>query len=212
MSIAVALIGSSCSVIASDSRCTHSDGSTEDTCEKLFHSVKYPITFAVTGLLKFSGYTTGQWFDLLLPPSLGTIDRVTHELSTAIAPKLSAIAESEVGFEHRRLDLVLVGREIFADARSRQTIRSISFFPKMEMRKISCEVKTFDDFCTSGDDTAKSAVTRKLKASGAHRRALPVSSIELLARQLVRHAIRNTGLHPVHKTPACGGPVQVLVG
>jgi hypothetical protein len=211
MSILVALTGSDASVVATDSRCIESDGTVRDSSAKTF---RLPGGLAVgghTGLLRFSGRTIPEWLECLPLGTVNTLDDLAREAKLLLEAEMSAISEVEVGFPHRRADIVLVGHDDLSESGCPVLIRAVVLRPDTDTRRVRGEIRPFISCCAAGDDEAISAVLKRVRGLHPQPGDLPRKRLATAARGLVALGIKKGGMSPNFPTVrSCGGKVSLV--
>lgn len=210
MSILVAMIGRNASLIATDQRRIESDGSFRDDYPKAFQTKFEGVIGGSVGLLEFSGRTVEEWINSLPHQSFETVEILAQETATLIERELLEVDPSEVGFAHRRLDVVLLGKSPTAENPKATEIRTIGFSPDANSQTIRVECNRFPQWCVAGDDAATDAI--KLKLSPLNVGALPKNKLKGLAELLIHTGTRKAGRSMGNPAVlSCGGRPWVTV-
>jgi hypothetical protein len=214
MSFLVALAGSRSALIATDSRRIENNvGTVRDDFSKVFRLSGVLVIGGHTGLVEFSGRTVPAWFQTLPISSWCSMDSLVREAKAFFEEQMTNIAEEEVGFQYRCVDIVLVG---FADLKKRKgpvIIRAIVLRPDSFGKRVTAEIRKFTGgFCMAGDDAAMKAVDRQIRALRPSPQCLPEKRLETVARNLVNIGVKKAGCSPTYPTlSSCGGPTNLML-
>lgn len=211
MSVLIALTGSDASIVATDSRRIESDGTVRDDFPKTFRLSKALIVGGHTGLLAFSRRSVPEWLETLPLPSIATLDNVARDAKLLFEAEMSGISNSEVGFQHRRCDIVLVGHANLGEKRGLVLIRAIVLRPDTASNRVLGEVREFSGYCATGDDDAMNAVLSRIRAMRPAPHALPKKRLAAAARDLIALGVRKAGMSP--NSPgvnSCGGRARIV--
>jgi len=204
-------------LVVTDGRRVESDGSSvRDDYNKTFTIGNPHLIAASVGLLEFSGLTVGEHVrqvaevDGTEPTTLqGACFRIGERLAT----RLGSIDETDVGFQHRRLELLFVGRGRLTSGNPR--ICSVGLYPDPSNQRIERAVQLWepaDYFVTVGDDAARSRI--RLRMPKPERRFLlaDINHARCRLTDVMTEAIAHCGPHPLYQhIPACGGVPHVQV-
>jgi hypothetical protein len=109
MSIALGLVSKTGAVVATDSLRVENDGSLKLDFDKTFNISDWFIGASV-GLLEYSGRTVAQHVAGALGRKGRSIEACNQQLSRYFRETLAAVDSTEVDFQHRCLDLLIVVR------------------------------------------------------------------------------------------------------
>ena len=204
MSILVAITGPKQAIVATDSRRVENDGQVRDDFCKTFRLDRIPIIGGHTGLLEFAGRTLPDWIKQLPLPEIKTIDELASAANEMMKVKLAAVDPAEVSFEWRKMDIVFVGRPDLR-TKGRCTIRAVVLRPSAQLQSITCEIRTFEGYCVTGDDQPQSAVLQVLRSHRPPPNTLPADRLRQLAKKAICVGIERASPHPKFGVPTCGG-------
>lgn len=221
MSVIVARISSRDGVVASDGRRFGSarfengkivqPASVEsDEFDKTFCLDGGTLIGAFAGLMSFSGKSIAQHIQEIFDQS-GCAETefagVVTNLEKRMRSNLDQIAEQEVIFDCRKLDVLLAGGKSLT--RRELRIAAVRFFPSNGTITSQTDIISADhrmiQYYLFGEDKARAAANRLLGANTAPTR--DSKFLETLAIRAVEAGIRATGIHPYGCQPACGGKV-----
>jgi hypothetical protein len=199
MSIILAIKSSRTAVVAADSQRVSSAGISEAPYDKTFRIGS--LIGAHAGLLEFSGVDVKHHIsDALGGKRLKPPDAV-RAIGQHLIPILQALADTEVAFEHRRLEIIVA---------SKAQLAAVWLRPKAGLREIELQYYENPVWLAAGYDQAKAEAERLLARVG---KAPPhnVDKLLDLARSVVAAAIAAGAPHPIHKQVAsCCLPVKLL--
>lgn len=217
MSVAIALAMETFGLILTDGRRVESDGcSARDDYDKTFGIDDPQLIAASVGLLEFAGLTVADHVRQLVGVGrvkLTTLQDFCLQIGERLAARLGNINETEVGFQHRKVELLLVGRERLTSGNPR--ICSVGLYPNLGNQRIERTVQLWqsaDYFVTVGDDAARSRIG--LRMPKPERRFLLADRNHARSRltDVMTEAIAHCGSHPLYPhIPACGGVPHVQV-
>lgn len=201
MSVIFAIRTKSAVAVASDSQYVSASGQSQAPYDKTF-MVSDVLLVGYCGLMAFAGQHTRTHLQDAIrdvkPRTADVIDKLTAHLGRL----LESVDEMEVGFAHRRLDVLVA---------SRTEIMSIGCFPVVENRSVRVERNENSLYLVAGDPGAMSAV---------HRRVSRARNIQAFGRKflvpfvdsVLTAAIGAAGENPNHPgVPNCCGPANILV-
>ena len=204
MSLALAFAGSRCTVVASDrSRVEAPPGCRfSETLDKAF-VLQRNVLGGVVGLLEINGKTTKSIIDEADLTECRTIDDVACGVTKAL---LDALAEcDEISFEHRKVDVVLIGPVDLVDGR-RLTVRGLRLTPNAALTEIRVEPSADVRYLVMGDDSATAAVRAELAGSHSQLAGYGRKRLTEAVETIVAKGIAASGPHPhCPQHPACAG-------
>ena len=220
MSIIVAIVSTRDGVVASDGRrfasawlengCVVKPATIEsEVFDKTFALDGNKIVGAFCGLMSFSGQSIAEHIaEIVSPPipSGAQFAPIVEKIAAEVARKLHCVADREVIFACRKLDLLLVAGESLT--RSGLCIASVRVHPANSAVKADTAITRADSsnrYWIYGDDRAVAGARTVFEANHAPNR--DVDFLTRLADQSVRAAISAAGSHPHGSETACGGQV-----
>jgi hypothetical protein len=167
------------------------------------------IVGAFCGLMSFSGQSIAEHITEIVSPPIPSgaqFAPVVENIAGEVARRLNCVADREVTFPCRKLDLLLVAGESLT--RSGLCIASIRVHPVNGAIKADTGIVRADSsnrYWIYGDDRAVSAARTVFEANHAPNR--DAGFLKRLAGQAVQAGIAAAGPHPHGSDPACGGQV-----
>ena len=208
MSVLIAIAGPDSAIIATDSRRIESDGTIRDDFGKTFRPRKGRVIGGHTGLLEFSSRTVPAWIDSLPDDCFISLDSLVSAAQVLLEREMSKIDSSEVGFEHRLADIVLVGDPDLKTSNRSPSIKAIVLRPDPKSGRVVGEVRTFNDYCATGDDMAMKAVLGMMEVL--RPQYLPTKRLASTATKIIAFGVQRCGTSssfPDVRT--CGGPAAL---
>ncbi len=180
-----------------------------DAFDKTFALGAGKVVGAFAGLMRFSGKTVGLHLTEVADESIGQghnlLQLATHIRET-IARRIEAIADSEVVFPERKLDLLLVGGQNLSSADMR--IVSLRFFPRgdrIEAEENTVRAEATNRYYLHGSEQATAAAKKVFTTTAASSRS--ARSILNTAILAVKVGIKAAGTHKYGSDLDCGGQV-----
>lgn len=216
MSIILSMISKNGGVVSSDGR-KHSsivikaDGTSDE--KSIAESDDYNKTFiilnkilgAYCGLLAFSNSNISEHIAQIVEDKLNlSYEEVVDLIEMEMRNKLSQISPSEIKFECRKIDLLLVGRR----DKKRMQISALRFFPEKDKIQSIKEVVITDrdnKFYTFGDDKAQKCVKAVLNSNKAPNNDIPF--LKKISVRAIKAGINGSGTAPYSEEKSCGGTV-----
>ena len=217
MSVAIALAMEAFGLVMTDGRRVESDGrSARDDYDKTFAIGNPHLIAASVGLLEFSGLTVGEHIRQVAEvdgTELTTLQDVCLQIGERLATRLGSINETEVGFQHRKLELLFVGRGRLTSGNPR--ICSVGLYPNPSNQRIERTVQLWqpaDYFVTVGDDAARSRIGLRMPKPERRFLLADINHARKRLTDVMTEAIAHCGPHPLYPhMPACGGVPHVQV-
>ena len=216
MSVAIAIAMNAFGLVLTDSRRVESDGlSYQDNLDKTFQIDNPSIIGAFVGLVEFGGLTVGQHLERIVQEQ-GVLEHL-HELAEAIgdrlAVRLTAISTAEVGFEYRKVEVLLVGWSQITKGKPR--ICSIELKPDMQSQTIKPTTKLWNIenyYVTIGDDQARIHIRAELPSPNKKFLLSSEEEAKKLAICAVNRGIEQCGMHPYYpEIQSCGGETRIRI-
>jgi len=206
MSLAVAIIGKKCGVVASDSIKVSPDGQASFDFDKTFLIQKSPMIVTHVGLLDFSGMNIAEHVQSITKAAkFGSLREAADHIADKLIEKLNV---SEIDFEYRKVKLLIISRKKFRSGR--YEVRAIDLNPNTNTGQIEYIPNLYHSagaFAHSGDDMARKYVKENLDSLGAKAQAMRKGQLIQTATDVINGGIERCGKHPRFKhLPACGGP------
>jgi hypothetical protein len=198
MSIILAIKSSHVAVVAADSQRVSPTGVSQAPYEKTFETNS--LIGAHAGLLEFSGLDVKHHILNALGAKYLCPRDAVRTIELHMRPLLQAVADDEVSFEHRCLDIIVA---------SRAHIASLRLCPNTELRQIEAQYNENQFWLVAGTDQAKDEAVRFLSGlkNAAH---YGREKMRTLAKKAVEAAIVAGGQNPHHPSVAsCSLPVSL---
>jgi hypothetical protein len=209
MSVLIAIAGPNSAIIATDSRRIESGGTFRDDFGKTFRPRNGHVIGGHTGLLEFSGRTVPAWIDSLPDDCFISLDSLVTAAKVLLESEMSKIDSSEVGFEHRMADIVLVGDPDLISSKRAPRIMAIVLRPDPTTERVVGKVREFSGYCATGDDTAKNAVLQLMKTLKLTQN-LPTNRLKQIAISIISRGINQCGTsRSSPEVRTCGGPAAL---
>jgi hypothetical protein len=210
MSIIVAIIGK-VGIVASDSQRVENNGQVTPDFDKTFKIKSPSLIGGFVGLLEFSGSTISQHVEQILANStLRTFKDAVELIGGQIRKRLLVIPESDIGFAHRKVDFLLVGKSELN--KGRLEIRSVDIRADTSKSDILLKYGYYPNvgaYAHSGNTSARNAAKKRLRKNAFKFQMMTACELEAEADKVIRIAIKHTGPHPhFPHIPACGGVVK----
>jgi hypothetical protein len=214
MSVAIAIATDAFGLVLSDSRRVESGGeSCRDDFDKTFSVDSPSLVGAFTGLVEFGGLTVGQHVQEIVREEGGheLLNELAETIGEGLAAKLAEVSDAEVGFAHRKVELLLVGRGRLTKGKPR--ICSIEVTPDAEKQKINPVSKlwaTEDYYVTIGDDCAREQIRRRLPPAQKKFLFSSEGKTKEMVIRAVSYGISRCGVHPLYpEINSCGGETRI---
>lgn len=211
MSVAIALAMEAFGLVMTDGRRVESDGrSTRDDYDKTFAIDNPRLIAASVGLLEFAGLTVAQHVQQIADAGgscLTSLQAACLHIGARLAERLDNINETEVGFQHRKLELLFVGRCQLANGNVR--ICSVELHPDLGKQRIEKTVKLWesvDYYVTVGDEAARDRIGLRMPQPEKRFLLNDIGHAKHRLTEVMTEAIAHCGPHPVYPhILACGG-------
>jgi len=214
MSVAMALAMGSFGLVVSDSRRVECGGRAfSDGVDKTFTLRQPEIIAAYVGLLEFAGLTVAEHVAQVVTcmHGYGELEAECHGIGSRLADRLRSISENEVAFQHRKLEILVVGRHQLTGGSPR--IASVELKPNGASRQINLNVRLWapdDYYVTVGDDEARAHINRAMPPPAQRCLLGDAGSAREYVVGVVTEAIARSGAHPLYPClRACGGAPHV---
>jgi hypothetical protein len=217
VSISIALAMGAFGLVMTDGRRVESDGrSVRDDYDKTFAIGNPHLIAASVGLLEFAGLTVADHVRQLAEVDMAewpTLHDACCKIGERLAARLGSINEAEVGFQHRKLELLFVGRGRLTSGNPR--ICSVGLHPDPANQRIERMVQLWnpdDYYVTAGDDLACRRIRLRMPKPARRFLLADISHARRRLTDVMTEAIAHCGSHPLYRhIPACGGVPHVQV-
>ena len=211
MSVAIAVVMDTYGLVASDSRRVESGGqSLCDDIDKTFVIDQPKIIGVSVGLLEFNDRTIGQHVQEISKAEANkstTLEVLCHNCGACLADRLANISEDEVGFPHRKMDLLIVGRSRLTKGKPR--VCSIELTADTQNHAITSKTKLWPEinyYITVGDDQARGYVHGKMPSPEKRFILNRIVDARACIFHVMSKAIMHCGNHPLYQgIQSCGG-------
>jgi len=204
VSVALAIISNKSVVVASDSRVIH-DGQKilSDCFNKTFSIPDKSVLGAYTGTMCFCGKSVGEHINEIVKnecKNMSSMEEMITIIAQSFSIRMKNISEEEVGFCHRKIDLLI------ADT---HTLYWVRFEPNKDNEEICftspCK---YYPYCVCGDDNAREATSKVLKEKENCIETMQAKNLISLAKRAIQKGIDNAGSHPQNpQICSCGGKI-----
>jgi hypothetical protein len=211
VSVAIALAMEAFGLVMTDGRRVESGGcAIRDDYDKTFAIANPRLIGASVGLLEFNGLCVAQHVQQIVDAGAGqltSLQTACRDIGRRLAERLGNISEAEVGFQHRKLELLFVGKCRLTSGYAR--ICSVELNPDCANHRIDQKVKLWepaDYYVTVGDDLARARIRSRMPRP--ERRFLfgDIARARRRLTEVMTEAIAHCGPHPLYPNiPACGG-------
>jgi hypothetical protein len=223
MSIIIGLISKKCELVASDGRLTSGAefkfGSVikkaipiDDQFDKTFSLKEGRIIGTVAGLMEFHGLKISEHLENILNEECNNVnflDQTMNCLATKLKTRIEGISDAEILFEHRIIDLILIGSTY--DEPNDLKLFSFRFKPDLnsniitvESSEIPAHRKGFAHWQLFGDDASQESVNRFL-SSELKETPIEEKRLRSLSYKAIRLGIISSSKHEFGEYPTCGG-------
>jgi len=121
-----------------------------------------------------------------------------------VAKRLLQVPGAEVGFSHRRAEILIAGRSCISTGSI--GLYSLTAHPDESTGRIDIDVSPWAHYVLSGDDSAREAAESLIRAEPADPRQMEAEVLKRLAKRAIRSGIKRSG--PNRDFPditSCGG-------
>lgn len=204
MSVALAIVSQNGTVVASEGRAIQNCTLVSDCFNKTFSLLDGGILGAHTGLLKFSGMKIGEHIDEIAKAehaNTSSLEKLIKLLIDPFTKRVENIDSSEVGFQHREIDILLARRPVIYLLRFKPGNNGIFCEPPKQYPGAGA-------YCICGDDNAQDAAKNVIRALRKQIPSMRSKSLIGLARRAVQKGIDNAGPSKQNKDLcSCGGEI-----
>lgn len=182
-----------------------------DEHDKTFVCCAGRINATHSGLMRFSGKSVPEHVSEFLESGAHPIRMIAEaagELAEKLPGRLESIDDSEVSFENRKLDLLLIGHA-FGQSKPTKMV-ALSFRPeggRIAVVRKDVSGRKANRFHLFGDDSAQAQAKRVLESNDSPRR--DVKFLCSLLERATREGIANCGVLPGTAVASCGGKVFI---